>query len=117
MIFAARGVSKLPTREALTSLLLNRQDIPERLKAALQFVDRYEGPSLLTYTDMVDYAQQAGILHRFNPGHVNAASDLDPLEARHLLQIEMSDFEEEIRWLEEIVTSVTGDSPPNPVAA
>jgi hypothetical protein len=117
MIFAARGVSELPSREALTSLLLNRQDVPERLKAALQFVDRYEGPSLLTYTDMIDYAQQAGILQRFNPGHVNAASDLDPLEARHLLQIEMSDFKEEIRWLDEIVARGNGDSSPNAVTA
>ena len=112
MIYAARGEAKLPNRAALTERLVNRQDVPERLKNALQFVERYEGPSLLTYTDMVDFAQQAGILQRFNPAHVNAASNLNPLDAQHLLKMVKSDFEKEIAWLE----SVVGAADPTPNA-
>jgi hypothetical protein len=102
VVCTARG-RQMPNRETLTKLFLNRQDVPERLKSALQFVERYEGPALVTYTDMIDSAQQAGIIRRFNPGHVNVAADMDPLSAQHLLQMRNFEFTDEIAWLEKIL--------------
>jgi hypothetical protein len=102
IVCAARG-QQMPNREALTKLFLNRQDVPEHLKSVFQFAKRYEGPTLVTYTDMIDAAQQAGIIRRFNPGHVNVAADLDPLSAQHLLQMTNSDFNDDIAWLEKIL--------------
>lgn len=106
--FRAHNGDALPNREKLTALLRNREDVPDRLKAAIQFVDRYDGPMLMTYTEMVDFAQQAGVVRRFNPGHINAGTDLGPLEAQHLLAIASMDFAVEIDWIKK--TLLAGDS-------
>jgi hypothetical protein len=102
IVCAARG-QQMPNPEGLTKLFLNRQDVPEHLKSVFQFAERYEGPTLVTYTDMLDGAQQAGIIRRFNPAHVSVAADLDPLSAQHLLQMTNSDFNDDIAWLEKIL--------------
>jgi hypothetical protein len=102
IICAAHG-REMPSRDALTKLFLRRQDTPQRLKDALQFVERHEGPSLMTYTDMIDAAQQAGIIRRFNPGHISVATDIDQLNAQHLLQMANLEFNDEITWLEGVL--------------
>lgn len=105
LAYLAHSGAALPGREELTKLFLDRGDVPERLRNAIQFADRYDGSTLTTYTEMVDFAQQAGVLRRFNPGHVNTGTELGPLEAQHLLQMAATEFATEIDWLARLVAS------------
>jgi hypothetical protein len=117
LVWVARNNQALPTRDNLTKFFLGREDVPPRLRNAVQITDRYDGPSLTTYTEMVDFAQQAGVLRRVNPGHVSTSADLGPLEAEHLLQMAMDDFREEIAWLGSVVAMGTTVDASAPLAA
>jgi hypothetical protein len=106
LISVAEHGKPLPGKDVLTRLFSSREDTPVRLKNAIAFVDRFEGQTLATYTDMVDAAQLAGILRRVNPGHVNSVSELTSLDAQHVLRIAGADFGPEVRWLTSVLAEL-----------
>jgi hypothetical protein len=105
LLYIARQNQPLPGRRELSALFQGQADIPARLKRTVELIDRFDGPVLATYTEMVDFAQQAGVLRRFNPGHVNSAPELEPVAAQHVLAMVASDYGEEVRWLDKILSS------------
>jgi hypothetical protein len=111
LISVAEHGRPLPGKDVLTSVFSNRKDTPARLKNAIAFVDRFEGQTLATYTDMVDAAQQAGILRRVNPGHVNSVSELTSLDAQHVLGMAQADFGPEVRWLTSVLAELEHAAP------
>ena len=111
LISVAEYHKPLPGKEVLTRLFSKRQDTPARLKNAIAFVDRFEGRTLATYTDMVDAAQQAGILRRMNPGHENSVPELTPLDAQHVLRMSQADFGAEVQWLTSVLAELEHAAP------